>query len=122
MGPSLELAVEDAAEASLLGGVGLASIDRRTGTADVGYWIVAGARRCGLASEAVRVLAGWSWRALGLTQLRIVADARNEPSQMVARRAGFVERASADLDGYLVFTCAAPGMDAPGQAQRPLNS
>jgi RimJ/RimL family protein N-acetyltransferase len=48
------------------------------------------ARREGYAAEAARGLADWAF-GLGAPRVHLFADVRNDPSQAVARRAGFVQ-------------------------------
>lgn len=82
---SVDLVVERASE--VVGEVGLAAIDRATGTAEIGWWTAAPHRRTGVASTAVDLLATWARSALGLA---VVArcDPANVGALAVARRAG----------------------------------
>ena len=82
---SVDLVVERAGE--VVGEVGLSSIDRAAGTADIGWWTAADHRRQGVATAAATLLAGWTHEHLGLT---VVArcDAANPGSVIVAERAG----------------------------------
>ena len=88
-GRELALAVVDAADARLLGAVGLASFDWVDGKAEIGYWVAADARRRGVASGATRLLAEWALTRLALDRLELLAHPENEASQRVAERAGF---------------------------------
>lgn len=57
---------------------------------NVGYWVAAGQRRHGLATEAVTKLSRWAFSANPmLARLSLYTMPGNEPSQTVARRAGF---------------------------------
>jgi RimJ/RimL family protein N-acetyltransferase len=56
----------------------------------VGYWTAPWARGHGYAAEAAAALAAWAF-AHGAHRLHLLADVANVPSQVVARRAGFVE-------------------------------
>ncbi|MEP7040165.1 MAG: GNAT family protein [Chloroflexota bacterium] len=57
---------------------------------NVGYWVAADQRRRGLATEAVTKLSRWAFRANPmLARLSLYTMPGNEPSQAVARRAGF---------------------------------
>jgi RimJ/RimL family protein N-acetyltransferase len=55
----------------------------------VGYRLTAGARGRGVATHAVRLLAGWAFDALGLGRLEITCGPDNLASQHVAERCGF---------------------------------
>lgn len=83
-------AVVDASTGVLVGSMGLHDIDRRTATGEVGYWLAPPFRGLGFASRALRLLVGFSFASLDLARLELLTDVRNEPSQAVARRAGFV--------------------------------
>ena len=56
----------------------------------VGYSIAPWARGRGYAAEAAAALAEWAF-AHGAHRVHLLADVANVPSQVVARRAGFVE-------------------------------
>jgi RimJ/RimL family protein N-acetyltransferase len=56
----------------------------------VGYWIAPWARGQGYAAEAAAALAEWAI-GHGAHRVHLLADVANVPSQVVARRAGFVE-------------------------------
>ena len=106
------LAVDRAGE--LLGSFSLMEIDRRRGSAEIGYWVAAPARRQGVATRAVRLLRDWAHEALGLRTVEILTDEANAASRAVAERAGFrwTGRRTAnprDPDGrqdYLVYASA----------------
>jgi len=74
----------------LLGTVGVQRFDRDHRTADIGYWMAPQARGRGAAARAVRLLAPWALRELGLARIQLDADVDNVASQRVAERAGFV--------------------------------
>ena len=73
----------------VLGGASLNDVDLRRGTAAVGYWLAPGARRRGVASRAVRLVAAWAFHDLRLARLELTCGPDNEASQRVARRCGF---------------------------------
>jgi len=77
----------------LLGAIGLHDITpsdgRRTGFAEVGYWLAPTARGQGYMTEAVRALCRWAFAALGLDRIEWTAFVPNEESRRVALRAGF---------------------------------
>jgi RimJ/RimL family protein N-acetyltransferase len=59
---------------------------------NIGYWVAAGQRGHGLATGAVTELSRWAFSANpSLARLSLYTMPGNEPSQEVARRAGFRE-------------------------------
>jgi ribosomal-protein-alanine N-acetyltransferase len=60
-----------------------------TTTGSIGYWLLPGARRRGLATRAVRLISDWAIEELGIRRLRLYAEPDNERSQRVAERSGF---------------------------------
>ena len=88
-GLSLDLVIAGiGARPEVLGEVGLASFDDGGG-AQIGYWIAAPHRGKGHATRAVRLLATWAVRNLGLHQVVAEVDPANGASVGVVRRAGF---------------------------------
>ena len=67
-------------------GMGLNSHDYR-GT--LGYWIARDARRRGICTRALRVLARHGLEELGLQRLELITDPDNRASQRVAEKVGF---------------------------------
>jgi RimJ/RimL family protein N-acetyltransferase len=57
--------------------------------AEVGYWLRREARGRGAATTAVRLVAGWAFRDLGIKRLSLQTAVENHASQRVAERAGF---------------------------------
>jgi RimJ/RimL family protein N-acetyltransferase len=72
----------------LLGGVGL-KLHPSHSTAEVGYWVAAHARRRGIATRAVRLMAHWSFVDLEVQRLELLTNVGNEASEGVARKCGF---------------------------------
>jgi len=88
-GAGAPFAVLDDGTGVLLGSMGLNVIvwaDRR---AEVGYWVAPGARRRGVATGALGLMAGWALGELGLERLELYAEADNAASRRVAERGGF---------------------------------
>jgi [ribosomal protein S5]-alanine N-acetyltransferase len=88
-GRSLELAILDASSAEPLGAVALSNVDARHRRSEMGYWLAERARGRGIATEAVRLLAGWALRVLRLERLTLMIHPENAASQRVAERCGF---------------------------------
>jgi RimJ/RimL family protein N-acetyltransferase len=87
-GTGLHLAIVDE-DGALLGAVGLASLDWDQCNGEIGYWIARTARQRSVGSRASRLRAIWALTVLGLERLELLAHPENEPSQRLARRAGF---------------------------------
>ncbi|GAA1729198.1 GNAT family protein [Isoptericola hypogeus] len=77
------------AAAPLLGEVSLSGIDQRQRRASMGYWLTPDARGRGVATRAVRLVAGWAFTGLGLARLELTCGPDNVASQRVAERCGF---------------------------------
>jgi len=77
-------------DAVVLGGASLYDVDLVQGRAGIGYWAAAEARGRGVATHAVRLLAGWGFSALGLARIELTCAPDNLASQRVAERCGFV--------------------------------
>jgi RimJ/RimL family protein N-acetyltransferase len=82
-------AVTDAGGGEVLGAIGLRLTGSREGEGSVGYWVAADARGHGVATGALRLVAEWAFRSLGLRRLELVTLPGNEASQRVAEKAGF---------------------------------
>ena len=89
-GLSLELAIVGAGCGDVLGAVALTSVNPDHARAAVGYWLAPQARGRGVATEALRLLAGWAFGSLDLARLELIAEPDNVASQRVAERCGFV--------------------------------
>jgi RimJ/RimL family protein N-acetyltransferase len=88
-GSSAGFAIVDAESGEAVGSLGIRIDEPDQGNAEVGYWLARGARGRGLASRALRLASRWALEEAGLERIQLRADARNEPSQRVAERAGF---------------------------------
>ena len=90
-GEELHFALVDPMDASaVLGSTSLYAIDLEQRTAAVGYWLLPGARRRGIATRAVRLLARWAFDELAIARLELTCAPDNVASQRVAARCGFV--------------------------------
>jgi RimJ/RimL family protein N-acetyltransferase len=87
-GTDLTCAIE--ADGEFVGAAGLHHLGTGRLGPEMGYWIGWWARRRGYAVEAARGLADWALEH-GASRVHLFTDVANEPSQAVARRAGFAE-------------------------------
>jgi [ribosomal protein S5]-alanine N-acetyltransferase len=87
-GRELALAIVDPDD-RVLGALGLSNFDWPDLKAEIGYWVVAEARRRGIGARATRLLAVWAIGTLGLERVELLANPENEASQRLAERAGF---------------------------------
>lgn len=87
-GRAADLAVLDAATGELVGGCALFYDDPATGQAMLGYSMLPEARGRGLATRAVRLVAGWAFD-VGLARLWAGTRQENRGSQRVLEKAGF---------------------------------
>jgi RimJ/RimL family protein N-acetyltransferase len=77
----------------IVGGASVYDIEREWARASVGYWVAPHARRRGVATHAVLLLARWAFGELGIERLEITCGPDNAASQKVAERAGFTREA-----------------------------
>lgn len=70
-------------------------------TVGLGYWVIERARRQGLASRAVRLLATWALTEASLARVEALVELDNPASQRVVEGAGFWREGL--LRSYLVF-------------------
>ncbi|GAA2438716.1 hypothetical protein GCM10010191_62430 [Actinomadura vinacea] len=90
-GWGLHLVVADRETGALSGTVGLFRVDWPARSAEAGYGIRPAARGRGLATDALRALAGWALDAGGggLNRVELRIDVANRASVRVAEKAGF---------------------------------
>jgi RimJ/RimL family protein N-acetyltransferase len=88
-GKAINLLAVDPHDGRLLGSVAAMELDRAPGYGELGYWVAAEARGRGVATRAVRLLAQWAERELGLTRLELLVHEDNLASRRVAEKAGF---------------------------------
>jgi RimJ/RimL family protein N-acetyltransferase len=86
----LTVGVFAAASGRFLGCVSLHDPDWDLRAFGIGYWLRASAVGQGYATEAVRMLVDLAVGPLAARRVELRCDARNEPSQRVAERVGFV--------------------------------
>ncbi len=89
--------VVDSTTQRLLGNISIFQVDRDNGTASAGYRTAPWARRRGVASAALSVVAGWAFDALELFRLELRHAVPNAASCKVAQRAGFALEATLRL-------------------------
>jgi RimJ/RimL family protein N-acetyltransferase len=88
-GEGINLAVLDAGQAQLLGSISLRLASWADLRGQLGYLVGAHARGRGVAPRAIRLVAHWGFRELGLERIEILVHPDNEPSQKAAEKAGF---------------------------------
>ncbi|MBS1846318.1 MAG: GNAT family N-acetyltransferase [Actinobacteria bacterium] len=87
-GTVLALAIQGPKDDRALGNVNLAWLADGGREAEIGYWLVPGARGHGLATAAVSLLAEWGFDQLGLTRIEFAILPENLASQRVAKAVG----------------------------------
>jgi RimJ/RimL family protein N-acetyltransferase len=90
-GEFLGLAVTDASGTPFLGHVMLHSIAWPHARAEIGYWLVPGARGRGVGRTAVELLVEWAFERLGLARIEITTTPDNEAARALAAGLGFQE-------------------------------
>ena len=85
-----EFVVTDAGHDEPLGFVSLRIAEGDPGLAAVGYWLRPEARGRGAATVAVRLIARWAFKELGVQRLELTTAPENVASQHVAERVGFI--------------------------------
>lgn len=83
-----QFAILDAEANLVLGGISLNHIAKPNRLANMGYWVRTSATKRGVAREAVKLVAAYGFRELGLTRIEIAAIPQNVASCRVAERAG----------------------------------
>ena len=90
-GEFLGLAVTDVSRKPFLGDVMLHTFAWRHRRAEIGYWLVAGARGQGIGRTAVSLLADWAFAALELDRIEITTTPENRAARALAVSLGFTE-------------------------------
>lgn len=83
-----QFAIFDAVTDVALGGISLNHIVKTNRLANMGYWVRTSATGRGVASGAVRLVAGYGFSHAGLSRIEIAAIPENVASRRVAERAG----------------------------------
>ena len=121
-GEQIELAlVEPHDESVVLGGGSLNNVDLREGRAAIGYWLAPHARGRGVATHAVRLIAGWAFRDLQVARLELTCGPDNVASQRVAERCGLPVKESCARISPSRARGATPSSSAccPASCERP---
>lgn len=87
-GSQFQFAIVDAQTGDVLGGISLAHIARANRLANMGYWVRTSATGRGVATTAIRLVAGFGFDEVGLTRIEIAAVPDNVASRRAAERAG----------------------------------
>jgi len=95
--------INDAETGSLLGSIGLMRLSEGPNVAEIGYWVEKSARRRGIATRAVKLVAHWGALDLGIQRIELMTRVENVPSQGVAARAGFTREGL--LRSYTTIGC-----------------
>lgn len=88
-GTEMALLVADTETDEVLGTVGLHGIDPASGRCSAGYWVARHARRRGVATRALRLLARYAFGELGVRRIELWIEPENETSIGVAEALGF---------------------------------
>ena len=88
-GTAASFAIVDVESSQPVGSVSIHWLDREQHVAEVGYWVARKARRRGVASRAVRLVARWVLEECAIERLQLRADVLNKASEKVAEKAGF---------------------------------
>ncbi len=99
-GEGLSMAIADAASDEALGLLWLGARPQ-AGVVGIGYWIVPGARRRGLAGHATRLATAWALDGAGMTRVEAWVEPANIASQLLLTSAGF--KREGVLRSFLAF-------------------
>jgi RimJ/RimL family protein N-acetyltransferase len=111
-GERAEFLIVSSGNGAALGSCGLARVHWQDLRGEIGYLIAAAARRTGVGTRAVRLLARWGLEDLGLERLEILVNPDNQPSRRLALAAGFTEEGvlrsyrerKGEREDYVVFS------------------
>lgn len=99
MGSELHFAI--VRDGRAIGMCAIHELDRRNGSAEIGYWIRKTERRRGFGKEAVGLLADIAFVELRLSRLYAVSEGSNGPSLRLLRSLGFKNEKAYSGDGKL---------------------
>jgi ribosomal-protein-alanine N-acetyltransferase len=88
-GQAIELAIVDAGDDRFLGSVLLFGFSERHRRCEVGFWVVPGARRAGVARRAVTLAVDWCLAGPGLERIDMTTTPENPVIPAFAQRMGF---------------------------------
>lgn len=87
-GTEYAFAITDDKGNEIIGSCGLNNFGLESLHANLGYWVRTTRTGNGTATAAVRLLAGWGFKTLGLKRIEILVATGNARSQRVAEKAG----------------------------------
>jgi [ribosomal protein S5]-alanine N-acetyltransferase len=90
-GRGIQLAIADAQSDALWGEIILHSFDWRNRRAEVGFWVVPGARGRGVGSAAVALAISWAFETYDLLRMEMTTTPENPAVPALARRLGFTQ-------------------------------
>ena len=82
-------AIADAATDAFAGVAMMHHLEAEHARGEVGFWVVPGARRRGLAEHAVGLLIGWAFAELGLERIELTTTPENGAAAALAGKLGF---------------------------------
>ena len=88
-GTAVSVVIADAATDELVGTVAIRRIPAERGRWSVGYWVAPWARRRGVATTAVTMIARFGFEELDAARIDLLAEPENVASVRVAEGAGF---------------------------------
>ena len=88
-GEGRHFAVADPETGEMIGGVNFHSIRPDHRRAEIGFWLVPGARGRGIGTAAVAAACGWAFEHFGLVRIEMTTLPDNEASLGLARKVGF---------------------------------
>lgn len=103
------LAIVSSESGVFLGMVGL-FCSPQLRSAEAAYWVSPGARRRGVASTGLGLVAGWAFDVVGVERLYLLIDPGNVASAAVARRCGFTREGV--LRAYGPFKGTRPDLES----------
>lgn len=89
-GHQYDFSIEDISIRRFIGVIGLNRIDKKNGSANIGYWIRRGATGNGYATAALKLVAKWGFTELNLNRVEALCAIGNLSSIRVAEKAGFL--------------------------------